>query len=300
MAVLATSFTSSTAPVPFSLPAPDLARTAWPGFMSAAAQQDYLSAEAGLDSARSQGYSHWYIDGSLEGERPAEFSAARIAALRAQIQASGMQPLYHGNFKSPLGSDVPALAAAALDYAKQEIDICQQLGGAPLIVHGGGVVEPRLVDAVRAQGLQQLIANLRELVDYATARGVQVWLENLCNYTRFHPFYYICTTAREIAEVLDAVPDLHLFLDVSHAHVNGGDPVDLFRRFHARTAGMSFSDNGGDRDAHLPLGRGNVCFPELVAAIGQTGWRGLIGFETRGGVLADSLRYLHAVQRSPQ
>ncbi|MCF5662671.1 sugar phosphate isomerase/epimerase, partial [Pseudomonas syringae] len=53
----------------------------WPAFMTATALQDYLGAETGLRTAHEQGYSHWYIDGSLEGERPVDFTPARIAAL---------------------------------------------------------------------------------------------------------------------------------------------------------------------------------------------------------------------------
>jgi L-ribulose-5-phosphate 3-epimerase len=271
---------------------PPSSATSWPDFMAAAAQQDYLDAESGLTRALQQGYSHWYVDGSLHGERPEDFPRERTDALLELMQQTGMRPIYHGNFKSPLGSDVPALATAALHYACREVDVCSRLGGAPLIVHGGGVVEPRLVAEVRQAGLHQLITNLRALVAYAAPRGVQVWLENLCNYTRFHPFYYICTTADEIATVLEQVPGVHLFLDVSHAYVNGGDPVAMFRQFHNRIIGMSFSDNHQDRDAHLPLGAGSLPFDALVAAIIEAGWRGMVGFETRGGTLAGSVQQL--------
>ncbi len=275
---------------------PPSSAASWPDFMAAAAQQDYLDAESGLARALQQGYSHWYVDGSLHGERPEDFPPERLEALLELMQQTGMRPIYHGNFKSPLGSDVPALATAALHYACREVDACSRLGGAPLIVHGGGVVEPRLVADVRQAGLHQLIANLRALVAYAAPRGVQIWLENLCNYTRFHPFYYICTTPEEIATVLEQVPGLHLFFDVSHAYVNGGDPVAMFRRFHRRIVGMSFSDNSQDRDAHLPLGAGNLPFGALVAAISAARWRGVVGFETRGGTLAESVKLLNGLR----
>ncbi|WP_277963255.1 sugar phosphate isomerase/epimerase family protein [Pseudomonas sp. RIT-To-2] len=270
----------------------------WPAFVRATAQQDYLSAETGLYTALEQGYSHWYIDGSLEGERPADFTPQRLAALNTLMDETGVRPIFHGNFKAPLGSDVEALAAAALDYVKQEVDICAALGGAPLIVHGGGVVEPRLVKEAREKGLERLIANLQELVSYGKARGVEIWLENLCNYTRFHPFYYICTTEDEVEHVLKSVPGLHMFLDVSHAYVNGGDPLSFFWKFNERVVGMSFSDNNGDRDSHFPLGRGNLDFPALVDAIQTTAWQGMVGFETRGGTLRGSVDYLNQLVAS--
>lgn len=267
----------------------------WPTFMKAAAQQNYLSAEAGLLLARQEGYSHWYIDGSLEGERPADFDPPRVHALNRLILESGIKPIYHGNFKAPLGSDVKALANSALDYVKQEVDLCQALGCRSLIVHGGGVVEPRLVREACSIGLVNLIDNLQQLVAYGKQQGVDIWLENLCNYTRFHPFYYICTTEDEVETVLTAVPGLHLFLDVSHAYVNGGDPLSFFNKFNHRIKGMSFSDNKGDRDSHSPLGRGTLDFTGLISAVKRTQWQGTIGFETRGSTLMDSVNFLNAL-----
>lgn len=273
------------------------ATPAWPSFMAAAAQQDYLAAEAGIQEAARQGYSHWYIDGSLEGERPEDWTAQRISALNALIAEKGVRPIYHGNFKAPLGSDVEAVAQGALDYVKKEVDVCAALGGIPLIVHGGGIVEPRLVIEARRLGLQRLIHNLRELVAYGEQRGVQIWLENLSNYNKFHPFYYICTTENEIEEVLESVPGLHLFLDVSHAYVNEGDPLSFFRKFSHRVIGMSFSDNRGDRDSHFPLGRGTLDFAGLLAQVQAVDWKGMVGFETRGGTLAHGVNYLNSLAR---
>ncbi|MDI2592089.1 sugar phosphate isomerase/epimerase [Pseudomonas sp. 681] len=273
----------------------DVCQRQWPEYMTGAAQQNYLKAELGILEAAAQGYSHWYIDGSLPGERPADWTIDRIEALQETISTLGVRPIYHGNFKAPLGSDVRELGRAALDYIKREVDLSASLGGAPVIVHGGGIVEPRLVVEARRLGLTMLIDNLGELVEYARHKNVEIWLENLSNYTKFHPFYYICVTGDEYAEVLGRVPGLKLFFDVSHAHVNDGDPVEVFKKLHQHVVGMSFSDNKGERDSHFPLGRGSLDYLGLVEAIHQCEWKGLIGFETRGSTLSDSLAYLNDV-----
>lgn len=267
----------------------------WPAFMRGAAQQNYLRAEEGISAAAQGGYSHWYIDGSLEGERPADWTPERIASLRERIVTLGVKPVYHGNFKAPLASDVADMRAAALNYMRREVDLCVALGGAPLIVHGGGIVEPRLVVAARKIGLDGLVEGLRELTAYAAERNVPVWLENLCNYTKFHPFYYIYTTPEEYAYVLDQVPLVSFFLDVSHAHVNDGKPVEVFEKFSNRIVAMSFSDNEGVRDSHFGLGEGNLDYHGLVRSIIKHNWAGIIGFETRGSDLNTSVSYLNSV-----
>jgi L-ribulose-5-phosphate 3-epimerase len=266
-----------------------------PPFMTGTSQQDYLRAEDGALEAFVQGYTHYYIDSSLPGERPGDWTPERLAYVSKLSSVLGVKPIYHGNFKSPIGSDVREISRLGLEYAKAEVDVCVGLGGAPLIVHGGGIVEPRKVRDARQAGLLNLVDNLAELVTYAQAKGVQVWLENLCNYDRFHPFYYICTQETEYQFVLDRVPGLRFILDVSHAHVNGGDPVRVFQRLYPRIAAMSFSDNGGERDSHLPLGQGNLDYAGLVRSITELGWHGVVGFETRGGTLAANLAYLNSL-----
>lgn len=285
-----------------SLPASDQAsvpglgvKHVLPPFMSGTAQQDYQPAEEGALDAFSQGHTHFYVDSSLPGERPVDWSPDRLAYVNKLCVCLNVKPIYHGNFKSPIGSDVREISRMALEYSKSEVDVCVGLGGAPLIVHGGGIVEPRKVRDARQSGLLNLVDNLNELVAYAQPKGVQVWLENLCNYDRFHPFYYICTQESEYEFVLDRVPGLHFILDVSHAHVNGGDPVRVFQRLHPRIAAMSFSDNAGERDSHLPLGHGTLDYAGLVRSITDSGWRGVVGFETRGGSLPANLAYLHSL-----
>jgi L-ribulose-5-phosphate 3-epimerase len=266
---------------------------AWPVFMTGAAQQRYLSAEDGIVTAARNGYSHWYIDGSLDGEHPQDFPPARVDRIRELMAELQMRPIFHGNFKVPLGSDVAELGKAAIQYIRREVDLCCALDGAPLIVHGGGIVEPRLVVEARKRGLHGLIDGLKAVASYAAEKNVPIWLENLSNYTEFHPFYYIYTNSDEYELVLESVPSVSFFLDVSHSNVNDGNPVAVFERFNRRIIAMSFSDNEGVRDSHLPLGNGNLDYAGLVRSMLHHKWHGIIGFETRGSELRHSLPFLN-------
>lgn len=263
-------------------------------FIAGTAQQKYLNAEEGAKSAAANGYSHWYVDGSLVGERPADWSAARIEALRDNARQLGVKPIYHGNFKVPLSSDVKEMREAAIAYVTREIDLSAALG-APLILHGGGIVEPRNVKEARHIALDGMVENVNRLAEYANDRGVKIWLENLCDYNKFHPFYYIYTKFDEFDYVLSRVPAVSFILDASHAHVNSGDPVRVFDAFYDRIVAMAWSDNMGVLDSHMPLGRGNVDYPRLIKSIIEHNWSGVLSFETRGSELTDSLAYISRV-----
>lgn len=131
-------------------------------FCTGVAHQKYLSAEKGLQTAVEGDCTHWYIDGSLFGEMVDDWTEARIVSLQAQIEASGVRPIFHGNFKAPLGSDVEAFRVAAVEYVKKEIDIASRLG-APLIIHGGCIVEPKMVLMAKKVALEHYLKSVQEL-----------------------------------------------------------------------------------------------------------------------------------------
>ncbi|MCE6078537.1 TIM barrel protein [Agrobacterium vitis] len=268
-------------------------RPSYPRFMTGVAEQQYLKAEDGAKSAAQNGYTHWYIDGSLPGERPRDWSVKRIAELKETASSLNVTPLYHGNFKVPIASDVEELRRASVDYVKAEVDLCEALGRVPLILHGGGIVEPRKVKQVLIEATDALARSLREINDYASGKGVPIWIENLCNYGRKnHPFYYVFTQDSEFEHVMENVPGISFILDVSHSHVNGGKPIEVFRKYRNRVAAMAFSDNAGEVDSHMSLGLGNLDYPALLKEIVNSNWMGLISFETRGGTLRENLEYI--------
>ncbi|WP_242176625.1 MULTISPECIES: TIM barrel protein [unclassified Pseudomonas] len=239
-------------------------------FCIAVAQQKYLAAEKGLQSALDGGFTHWYIDGSLLGERAEDWTDARIASLQAKIAASGVQPIFHSNFKAPLSSDVGAFRAAAVEYVEKEIDIASRLG-APLIIHGGCIVGPQRVQEAKAIALAQYLKSVRALAQYAEAKGTDIYLESRSNYVN----YRIFTDEAQFASVfehLQAHSNVYCLLDAGHAAVDNGLAAHVLRTYHALIKGISFSNNPGVQDASD--------FADVVRAIVDTQWKGLVAFET--------------------
>jgi len=268
-----------------------------PVFMSGFAAQKYHVAEEGVVYAASKGCTHWYIDGSIHSDSATEWDNNRISSMQDKIQRYGVNPIFHGNFKAPVASDVPELRKASVEYIKKEIDLCAHLN-APLIVHAGGVVEPRKVNVVREKALNGYIESIRELTEYAAGKGVQVWLENLCNYQKFHPFYYIFTNYDEYEFILSEVDNVSFIFDVCHETVGKGDPLYVFDKLHHRISAFSFSDTMGDRDSHMPLGTGIIDYTALVRRLIAKDWLGVIAFETRGVEVDENIRYLNGIMQN--
>lgn len=262
-----------------------------PPFVLGYALQEYYSAEEGLLAAKAANYSHWYIDGSLEFDMATQWNHHRIDALLRQMEQYHITALFHGNFKVPLASDVPELRQAAIAYTKKEIELASALQ-APIILHGGGIVEPRLVNKVKRDALENYLDTLYILTEYAYQRNVKIYLENLSNYKHYKPFHYIFTHLAEIDYILPQIPELSLFLDVGHANIGDGKPIEIIQKYHQRILGMSFSNNDGVRDQHLALTQGNINYKEIIATILKHNWQGIIAFETRGRTPNESIEDL--------
>jgi len=253
-------------------------------FMTGLAHQKYQKAEDGIKDAFYSGCSHWYIDGSLHTDMVINWSDERIENMRQMIEKYLCKPIFHGNFKAPLASDVTTFSTAAIAYVKQEIDLCARLN-CPLIIHGGAIVEPRAVLLAKRLGLKNFLQALEELSVYADSKQVDIYLENLSNYKYYRPFHYLFTNFDEYVYIFDNIScmnNVFFFFDIGHSNVGNQDTLQVFKKFHERIKGISLSNNNGQQDQHLPIGCGDLDYKQIVTAIIECNWKGLIAFETRG------------------
>jgi sugar phosphate isomerase/epimerase len=262
-------------------------------FVSGFALQNYASAEIGILEALKYSYQYFYIDLSLKGEEPKKWNKKRINQIITMIDNIKVKPILHGNYKLPLSSDVEELRQTALKYVKKEIDLATKLG-APLILHGGAIVEPRLVVETKKFALEKYLLSLVELKNYADKLGVNLLLENLSNYKNYRPFHYIFTKEDEFEYILNSI-DLPLFFDIGHANVGNGDPVSIITKYHHRIAGISISNNDGERDQHFAMNKGTINYDDIISELIRNGWKGIVGFETRGRSPSQSLEDLKEI-----
>lgn len=263
-------------------------------FIRGFALQPYLKAEDGLLYAAAHGYNYWYIDGSLETDCIEEWDNIRIETLKKKCIEHNIQPIFHGNFKVPLASDVISLRKAAIEYSKREIDICEKLECA-LIVHGSVIVEPRTISSAKKSAIDGLVDSLKELRQYADKKNVHIWLENLSNYPNYRPFTYIATSKDEFSYILKQV-DISIFFDIGHANVNAIIPADeFFYSFHKNIVAISMSNNNGTLDQHLGLENGSIDYHRFVDLMLETKWSGIVAFETRNVSPRKSIQSLYSI-----
>ncbi|MWA14174.1 sugar phosphate isomerase/epimerase family protein [Streptomyces sp. BA2] len=264
-------------------------------FATGVAVQRYLTAEEGLEAARDERCSHWYVDASLMEDMPHNWSKGRSQKLVEAAAVHGISPILHGNFRAPLASEIPEVRAASLDYVRSEIDLAARIEASALVIHGGAFVEPRPTKAHRDAALERFTSLLTVIEREAADKGVEVWLENLSYYPKFRPFSYVFTREADFETVLDAIPQVKFVLDVGHANVNQSLALPAFEAFAPSIAALSLSNNEGTQDAHLALGDGTLSVRELTDAIRAQNWSGVIAFETRNASVEAGIDYLRAM-----
>jgi len=263
-------------------------------FLDYAALQEYKIAEEGICSAHRSGYSHWYVDLSLASESADTWDKKRIANLQTLINQLKTYPIMHGDYKAPLSSELEGVRVAAVEHTKKEIQLASQFS-APLIIHAGAIVEPRLVKQAKEKALDNFLLSLNELTQYAKEYGVELWLENLSNYKKNHPFYYIFTTPTEFDYILSRCPDVKFFMDIGHANIGNDNIPEIIKRFHSRIIGISISNNDGVRDQHISLYKGTLDYNEIISTLLELDWSGYIGIEARGAQPSDSLLQISSI-----
>jgi sugar phosphate isomerase/epimerase len=98
-------------------------------------------------------------------------------------------------------------------------------------------------------------------------------------------------TPKQIAELLDALPEVGLHLDIGHTNlmVEANTADAILKRYGPRLRHVHLHDNrGGAADLHLPLGTGNLETARHIRALKAVGYDGTITLE----VFAEDWHYL--------
>ena len=141
------------------------------------------------------------------------------------------------------------------------IDICAELGIGPVTAHPGVIGPIQYWDKARVPKLTR--QSLEDIASRAGDNSVLLALENMPDMRGT-----ICRTAAEMEAMLQDL-DIGMCLDIGHAHTNGqiGEMMKLQEKF----INIHVHDNHGDRDAHLPLGEGDIDFSVLKNLDGYKG-----------------------------
>ncbi len=237
------------------------------------------------------------VDGvSLESFMLDDAAPARLAALRATLDAAGLDRVWAWGHPDGLGS---GSRPEALEDLTRHIDIAHALGATVMRICAGG---RRTRPPDWAAHRDALLPLLARAADYAARRGVVLAIEN-----------HIDLLAAELRELLDrlAHPALGVCLDTGNALRMLEDPLEVVdtlapfvRATHVKdVAAHRGSPRGFAFWPAVPLGHGLVDLPAVFARLRAAGFDGLLALEIDylhpawldlDAAIAESVAYLRA------
>ncbi|HEX5720542.1 MAG TPA: sugar phosphate isomerase/epimerase [Thermoanaerobaculia bacterium] len=133
---------------------------------------------------------------------------------------------------------------------------------------------------------------LKGISQRCTELGIGFVLENKLS----HLLFGSASDLLWFAGALDA-GNLGLCLDIGHAHLSG-DLHGMIRRFSGLMRMVHAHDNHGERDDHLPLGKGTIDWRHTLTLLSEIGFEGTIVLEFESNGSPESL--LEGARRSRQ
>lgn len=215
-------------------------------------------AEMGLD----------FIDLTMEPPA-AGYWQIDVPRLKGLLQEYGMGIVGHTAYYLPLGHPFEEVRRGAVEAFVRSAEVFAALGSTTMNIHPDKNAPMHTRDYIIRRNLE----SLREIVDRCADLGVEVMVENL-------PGSF--NTVAQLGEILDALPDVGLHLDMGHTNLdvphNTADSI--LAAYGRRVKHIHFHDNlGGHADLHLPLGAGTISIPHTIRSLKSVDYDGTITLE---------------------
>jgi sugar phosphate isomerase/epimerase len=180
--------------------------------------------------------------------------------LAERLQKAGLTNTFHGPFRdlSPGGVD-PKVRAVTLERFNQTLDLAEIFKPGCVVFHSG--FDPWRFFGHEGLWLHNSIETWRPLIEKAEHVDTILAVENVFE--------------NEPATILSLLEDIgsphlgHCF-DVGHLNVFGDTPMKKWvTTMASHIVEIHLHDNDSHTDGHLPLGKGNIDFPELSRLVSR-------------------------------
>jgi sugar phosphate isomerase/epimerase len=199
--------------------------------------------------------------------------ASRPALIQA-LEAAGMSLVCHLPTFVSTADLTDSIRRASIQETVRSLETAAGLQAEKAVLHPGHI---RGMGAfVRPQALELALESIEIILEAAERLDITVCLENM------FPGYGAFFEGDEVGLVLDRFPRLAMTLDTGHANIGsprGRRIQALISRFGSRIAHVHVSDNHGEADEHLPLGKGSIDFKAVVKTLTAMGYDGTVTLE---------------------
>ncbi|MBW5411158.1 sugar phosphate isomerase/epimerase, partial [Brachyspira hampsonii] len=172
-----------------------------------------------------------------------------------------------------------------IEQMKNYIELVRNLKPVSIVMHPGVFGEggfaknlpnyQKAVEILGSERVKEKVAeNIRYFGEFANTYGIKIAVENI-----FKGRIY-----SKIDDLIDLVNTVNMenvgfCLDVGHGNYDGINISETIRLMKDKLFELHLSDNLGDRDAHLPIGFGNIDWVSVINTLREIGYKGTATFE---------------------
>lgn len=147
---------------------------------------------------------------------------------------------------------------------------------------GGRLSKAAFFQALKQRygGVERMIEDSKVIYQHlcsaADKRGITVTMETACG-----ELLEVCGDPKDMIGFFNdaGIDRFGLCIDAGHCQVEQRDPAAMIRGGGEYLVETHFHDNYGDRDAHNPLGEGSLNWPEILQAMIDIDYHGMVTFE---------------------
>ncbi len=151
---------------------------------------------------------------------------------------------------------------------KESIEMAHAFGAELVLAVPGWVYSPQIFPIEKAR--KYAVESLSECAGVAKDYGIRIGLENTLTFVE----------ASDILAIIKEVgaSNVGSYVDVSNALRSGFAPAEYIRRLDKTILAVHLSD-ANNRNDHLPIGKGDIDFSQIIKALKDVDYRGNIVFE---------------------
>lgn len=220
-----------------------------------------LETEQALEQLIRRGFDHFevFVNSFSELDGPV---AARLVELSRSRDVVSLHPFSSGFETMLFFSDYPRRTQDGLELYRRFCDLATRMGASFLVFHGAHRGMPLTMPFYA-----QRYARLHET---ARSMGITLVHENVERSVSRDP---------ELFRVLRReIPDAAFALDLKQAVRAGFTPLEMIQAMGPNLRHVHISD-AGPQESCLPVGKGTVDFPQLLAALREQGFDGCLALE---------------------
>jgi sugar phosphate isomerase/epimerase len=156
----------------------------------------------------------------------------------------------------------------------QSMDLAAEMGAEKSVLHPSIIsgLGPMVMELSWGYATEALAL----AVDRAAELGLRLCIENM--FPRYRSFH----EPDDFVELMRLYPRLEMTLDTGHAHIGAGGRrrcLGFIQKFGNRIGHVHVSDNSGQGDEHLPLGKGTIDFLSIFKALSAAGYDDTVTLE---------------------